>query len=71
MTFTQGDRIIIEGFTDELADELSEIYIQGQVQTSLFKVNVAWKFILNSAKEIVSVKVKLLASLAELVKLRR
>ncbi|MDJ0843803.1 ketosteroid isomerase family protein [Crocosphaera sp.] len=45
--------------------------IKGKVTTPLFTVNVAWIFILNREKEIVSVEVKLLASLEELVKLKR
>ncbi len=45
--------------------------IKGKVTTPLFTVNVAWIFILNHHKEIVSVEVKLLASLEELVNLKR
>jgi hypothetical protein len=45
--------------------------ITGRVKTSLFSVNVAWTFVLNEDKKIVSVEVKLLASLEELVKLKR
>lgn len=45
--------------------------IKGKVKTALFTVNVAWIFILNRKKEIVSVEVKLLASLEELVNLKR
>ncbi|MCT7974040.1 nuclear transport factor 2 family protein [Laspinema olomoucense] len=45
--------------------------IRGQVETAFFKVNVAWFFVLNAAAEILSVRVKLLASLKELVNLRR
>ena len=44
--------------------------IRGKVKTSLFVVNVAWEFVLNEAQEISSVKVKLLAKLNELLKLR-
>ena len=45
--------------------------IKGKVTTALFAVNVAWIFILNHQKDIVSVEVKLLASLEELVKFKR
>ncbi|MDJ0731724.1 MAG: ketosteroid isomerase family protein [Crocosphaera sp.] len=45
--------------------------IKGKVTTALFTVNVAWVFILNHHKEIVSVEVKLLASLEELVNFKR
>jgi SnoaL-like domain len=61
----------IEGVASELKDGRAKFQIQGKVQTPLFGVNVAWEFVLNSAKEIVSVEVKLLASLEELAKFRR
>lgn len=60
-----------EGIIEPLEDDLTKFHLQGKVQTPLFGVNVAWKLILNRAKEIVSVEVKLLASLEELAKLRR
>jgi hypothetical protein len=47
-----------------------EAEIKGKVTTPLFTVNVGWRFILNSQREILSVEVKLLASLEELVKLK-
>jgi hypothetical protein len=43
----------------------------GQVRTALFTVNVAWTIELDSAKEITSVTVKLLAELKELLGFRR
>jgi len=59
-----------EGIVEPLEDDLTKFHLQGKVQTSLFGVNVAWKLILNRAKEIISVEVKLLASLQELAKIR-
>lgn len=44
--------------------------VRGKAKTPLFVVNVAWEFVLNEAQEIVSVKVKLLAKLNELLKLK-
>ncbi len=44
--------------------------VRGKVKTALFLVNVAWEFTLNEAQEIVSVKVKLLAKLNELLRLK-
>ncbi|MBE9062169.1 nuclear transport factor 2 family protein [cf. Phormidesmis sp. LEGE 11477] len=44
--------------------------VRGKVKTPLFVVNVAWEFDLNEAQEISSVKVKLLAKLNELLRLR-
>jgi hypothetical protein len=49
----------------------TEHHLVGQVRTRLFTVNVAWTIELNSAKEITSVTVKLLAELKELLGLRR
>jgi hypothetical protein len=60
----------LKGVTAELEGDRASIQIKGKVQTPLFAVNVAWQFILNSDKEILSVEVKLLASLEELAKLR-
>ena len=46
------------------------VKVVGKVKTPWFKVNVAWLFALNAAKQIDSVAVKLLASPQELLKLR-
>lgn len=48
----------------------TEFEIIGLVETSFFTVNVAWQFVLNPEAEILFVRVKLLASLQELVKMR-
>lgn len=47
-----------------------EYVVTGKVQTSLFDVNASWQILLNADSEIQFVKVKLLASLAELIKLQ-
>jgi Nuclear transport factor 2 (NTF2) domain len=44
--------------------------IVGYVKTSFFTVNVSWSMQLNSTREILSVEVKLLASLEDLLKLK-
>ncbi|MGH2413788.1 MAG: ketosteroid isomerase family protein [Microcystaceae cyanobacterium] len=59
------------GIVEALESDRTQFQIKGKVQTPLFSVNVAWKFILNVEKEIESVEVKLLASPQELLKLRR
>ncbi|HEY9837471.1 MAG TPA: ketosteroid isomerase family protein, partial [Vampirovibrionales bacterium] len=58
-------------FVESLEGENRHFEIRGQVETAFFKVNVAWFFVLNPGAEILSVQVKLLASLKELVNLRR
>ncbi|ACK71132.1 water-soluble carotenoid protein [Gloeothece citriformis PCC 7424] len=59
-----------QGIKETLEDNLLKYEITGKVKTPLFSVNVAWKFILNSQSEIISVEIKLLASPQELLKLR-
>ena len=44
--------------------------IQGKVVTNYFTIGVGWSFDLNAAKEIMMVEIKLLASMAELLKIR-
>lgn len=44
--------------------------VTGKVQTPLFYVNASWQILLNADSEIQSIKVKLLASLVELMNLR-
>lgn len=44
--------------------------VTGKVQTSLFSVNVSWYFVVYQS-QIISVKVKLLAELQELLKLKK
>lgn len=48
----------------------TEYEILGKVETPWFSVNVGWNFILSPTKEISFAKVKLLASLKELLPLR-
>ena len=60
-----------QGIIESQEDNLVQIRVNGKVQMPLFGVNVSWLFILNSQQEIVSVKVKLLASPQELLNLRR
>ena len=48
----------------------TEHVITGKVQTPHFFVNASWHILLNAGSEIQSVKVKLLASLGELMNLR-
>ncbi|MCT7983200.1 nuclear transport factor 2 family protein [Laspinema sp. A4] len=58
-------------FQESVEEGNQHFEIRGQVETAFFKVNVAWFFVLNPEAEILSVRVKLLASLKELVNLRR
>ena len=56
---------------DAIAPDSTCINVLGKVQTSLFTVNVKWRFQLNAQAEILSVEVKLLASLQDLLRLKR
>lgn len=47
-----------------------EADVKGRVVTAHFKVNVGWQFCLTESGDIAKVRIKLLASLAELVALR-
>jgi hypothetical protein len=60
-----------EGIAEPTETENTEYQVSGKVHTSVFSVNVAWFFVLNRESEIVSVRIKLLASPKELLKLRR
>ncbi|MDX2212363.1 MAG: ketosteroid isomerase family protein [Oculatellaceae cyanobacterium bins.114] len=48
----------------------TEFTIAGKVQTPLFGVNVVWDFVLNPHSQILSVRIKLLANLQELLSLK-
>ncbi|MFQ4146688.1 nuclear transport factor 2 family protein [Chlorogloeopsis sp. ULAP02] len=48
-----------------------QIQVTGKAQTSWCGVNVLWQFILNQQKQILYIKIKLLASPRELLNLRR
>lgn len=56
--------------TQLLDDGNRQCKVIGKVQTPLFGVNVGWTFVLNPDAEILSVQVKLLAALEELLKLQ-
>ena len=69
MTFTPMESEPIED-TDASADT-QRFAVKGKVKNSLFIVNVGWQFDLTESNEIESVQVKLLASLKELMNLKR
>ncbi len=52
-------------------DLLQHYLVRGKVKTPLLGVNVAWQFDLNAVDEITKVRIKLLASLQELIKFNR
>nr|QEI47149.1 nuclear transport factor 2 family protein [Euhalothece sp. Z9404] len=55
-----------------LEDGKTEVYVKGYVKTSLFKVNVAWQFLIDGEQDkILAVAVKLLASWEELAQIQR
>ena len=58
-----------QGVREESADSI-EYKVIGKVKTSLFTVNVAWYFTLNSKHQITIAQIKLLASPQELLGLK-
>jgi len=60
-----------EGIAKTLENDQTQIQVTGKVETPLFGVNVSWIFVLSPSQEILSAKIKLLASPQELLKLRR
>lgn len=59
------------GVSNLLDNGCTEFLIGGKVHTPWFSVNVSWLFILSPTQEIFITQVKLLASLQELIHLRR
>ena len=55
----------------ETEENTSRVTITGKVKTSLFSVNVAWHFELNSKDRITTAKIKLIASPQELLGLQK
>jgi hypothetical protein len=60
-----------EGIKETVEEDLQLVQVTGKVETPLFGVNVSWQFLLTPEDAILAVKVKLLASPQELLKLRR
>lgn len=56
--------------TDQTEPGGTSIQVLGQVQTALFSVNVSWQFGLNAEAEIVCLRIKLLATLRDLLHLK-
>jgi hypothetical protein len=59
-----------KGNSQQGENETIEVYVQGYVETSLFSVNVAWQFLINTENRLQAVAVKLLASWEELAQIR-
>ncbi|MBD1998437.1 nuclear transport factor 2 family protein [Leptolyngbya sp. FACHB-541] len=55
----------------ETLEDGTHYKITGKVQTPVFSVNVNWLFVLNAQSEILSVKIKLLASPQELLGMKQ
>lgn len=60
-----------EGIAEAAEVRQTKVQIGGTVQTSLFSVNAVWHFILNQQQEILSVRIKLLASPQELLNMQQ
>jgi hypothetical protein len=59
-----------QGEVELQADGTTMVQIMGSVQTPLFTVNVGWQFVLDAEPKILLAKIKLLASMETLLKLR-
>jgi hypothetical protein len=67
----RGMKLLPQNKINEPSEDNSDrIKIVGKVKTSLFTVNVSWYFTLNSIGQIVTVRIKLLASPQELLNLQ-
>lgn len=67
----KGMKLIAQEVIQQKTEEKLKLFkVQGKVKTSLFSVYVAWIFKLNQVSEIVEVKIKLLASLQELLTIK-
>ncbi|MBE9201661.1 MULTISPECIES: ketosteroid isomerase family protein [unclassified Nodularia (in: cyanobacteria)] len=60
-----------QGIVETLENDQIQFQVTGKAQTSWCGVNVMWLFILNRQRQIISAKIKLLASPQELLSLRR
>ena len=60
-----------EGIAEPLEDNQIQYKVSGKVQTPYFGVNVSWQFVLSQEQEILSARIKLLASPQELLGLQR
>jgi Domain of unknown function (DUF4440) len=68
----QGINLVPTDYSVEILDSGEVVHhVLGKVQTSLLKVNASWQIVLDEETQIQSAKVKLLASLKELMNLRR
>lgn len=59
------------GVYESTEDNTERVKVIGKVKTSLFTVNVAWFFSLDREQEIITAKIKLLASPQELLGLKQ
>ncbi|MBE9051078.1 nuclear transport factor 2 family protein [Nostocales cyanobacterium LEGE 11386] len=60
-----------QGIVETLENGQIQVQVTGKAQTSWCGVNVLWLFILNQQQQIISAKIKLIASPQELLSLRR
>ncbi|WP_088892506.1 YybH family protein [Leptolyngbya ohadii] len=68
----QGMKIEVRQCVQEtLETGITEVKVAGKVQTPLFGVNVTWMFGLNDRLELLAVRIKLLAALEDLLKLKQ
>lgn len=66
----RGMKLLPNQGIHETTEENIAIKVSGKVRTSLFSVNVAWYFCLNTDRKLTEAKIKLLASPQELLGLQ-
>lgn len=67
----KGMQAVVQSVDAQPLPEMTHLQVVGQVQAPLFVVNVGWRFVVNERSEIVSLKIKLLAALKDLLHLKR
>ncbi len=67
----KGMKLLPKKASYESPENQTKVNVIGKVKTSLFSVNVSWRFNLNQDKQITKAKIKLLASPQELLGLKQ
>lgn len=76
LTYLEAEAQGFQAFPQEFTQQLMptgqvSVEVTGKVQTPQFTVNVKWQFLLSDSSEILKLKLKLLATLKDLLQLKR